>query len=149
RTRAPRAARTSSRRRWWACRRQAGSSRELRMGASADASSLERPDREGAWWLRSSPRGGPHMSFLNRRAAAVAIGLSFLLPLTAQAMEKKKPNNKKQAKVKAAQEGKKKAKARKELTGRDHQGNHDSLTKRGKRGGAKGDRHDNGIRQAG
>lgn len=42
-----------------------------------------------------------------------------------------------------------KAKARKELTGRDHQGNHDSLTKKEVRGGAKGDRHANGVRQAG
>ena len=58
-------------------------------------------------------------------------------------------NRKKQEKNKAAQEGREKAKARQELTGRDHQGNHDSLTKSGIRGGAKGDRHDKGTTQNG
>lgn len=46
-------------------------------------------------------------------------------------------------------QGKQKAADRKKLTGRDHQGNHDSRTKPNVRGGAKGDRHDNGVRQAG
>ena len=56
--------------------------------------------------------------------------------------------NKKQDKIKAAQAGKAKAAARKQVTGRDHQGNHDSMTKPNK-SGAKGDRHANGIKQAG
>jgi hypothetical protein len=55
---------------------------------------------------------------------------------------------KKQGKIKAAKEGKAKAAARKRLTGRDHQGNHDSLTKPNK-SGAKGDKHAEGIKQAG
>jgi hypothetical protein len=46
-------------------------------------------------------------------------------------------------------EGKAKAADRKELTGRDHQGNHDSNTKNVVRGGAKGDRHDHGTTQSG
>jgi len=54
----------------------------------------------------------------------------------------------KQDKIKAAQAGKAKAAARKQLTGRDHQGNHDSLTKPNK-SGAKGDKHAKGIKQAG
>src|SRR5712664_3778266 len=54
---------------------------------------------------------------------------------------------KKQGKIKAAKEGKAKAAARKQLTGRDHQGNHDSLTKPNK-SGAKGDKHAKGIKQA-
>jgi hypothetical protein len=57
-------------------------------------------------------------------------------------------NKKKQDKKKAAAEGKKKAAARKEITGRDHQGNHDSLTKKNAKG-AKGDRHMNGVTQSG
>lgn len=48
-----------------------------------------------------------------------------------------------------AAEGREKAAERKALTGRDHQGNHDSLTKPEVRGGPKGDRHDNGRRQNG
>lgn len=48
-----------------------------------------------------------------------------------------------------AAEGREKATARKALTGRDHQGNHDSLTKPEVRGGPKGDRHDHGRRQNG
>ena len=54
----------------------------------------------------------------------------------------------KQDKIKAAQAGKAKAAARKQLTGRDHQGNHDSLTKPNK-SGAKGDKHAKGIKQSG
>jgi Ni/Co efflux regulator RcnB len=54
----------------------------------------------------------------------------------------------KQDKIKAAQAGKAKAAARKQITGRDHQGNHDSLTKPNK-SGAKGDKHAKGIKQAG
>lgn len=45
--------------------------------------------------------------------------------------------------------GREKAAARKELTGRYRQGNHDSQTKPTVRGGPKGDRHDNGVRQGG
>jgi hypothetical protein len=60
-----------------------------------------------------------------------------------------KKTSKKQAKINAAQEGRGKAKKRKEVTGRDHQGNHDSLTKPPVRGGTKGDRHDNGTKQNG
>ena len=52
---------------------------------------------------------------------------------------------KKQAKKKGIADGKQKGKARKELTGRDHQGNHDSKTKQPK----KNDRHQHGIEQAG
>lgn len=48
-----------------------------------------------------------------------------------------------------AAQGAQKASDRKELTGRNRQGNHDSLTKPTVRGGAKGDRHDNGRRQNG
>ncbi|MDC8746620.1 hypothetical protein NY751_11145 [Xanthomonas campestris] len=48
-----------------------------------------------------------------------------------------------------AAEGREKAAERKALTGRDHQGNHDSRTKPEVRGGPKGDRHDNGRRQNG
>ena len=55
----------------------------------------------------------------------------------------------KQDKIKASQAGKQKAKERKELTGRDHQGNHDSLTKTGPSGGSKSDKHANGVRQNG
>ena len=55
---------------------------------------------------------------------------------------------KNQAKKKASRDGAEKGKARKELTGRDHQGNHDSLTKANK-SGAKGDKHAKGIKQAG
>lgn len=55
---------------------------------------------------------------------------------------------KNQAQKKAIKDGKQKAEERKETTGRDHQGNHDSLTKLNK-SGAKGDKHANGIRQAG
>ena len=58
-------------------------------------------------------------------------------------------NRKKQEKEKAAKAAREKAEARKKLTGRDHQGNHDSLTKPGVRGGPSGDRHDNGTRQSG
>ena len=57
-------------------------------------------------------------------------------------------NKKKQDKTKAAQAGKQKAAARKAVTGRDHQGNHDSLTKPTKKG-AKGDKHMNGVKQSG
>jgi hypothetical protein len=57
-------------------------------------------------------------------------------------------SKKNQEKKKAAKQGKIAAKARKEITGRDHQGNHDSLTKPEK-SGPKGDKHAKGIRQAG
>jgi hypothetical protein len=53
-----------------------------------------------------------------------------------------------QAQKKASKDGKQKAQERKELTGRNHQGNHDSLTKPNK-SGAKGDKHAHGIKQAG
>ena len=55
-------------------------------------------------------------------------------------------NRKKQEKQKDSAAGKEKAKNRKELTGRDHQGNHDSNTKETKR---HDDRHDHGIKVAG
>ncbi|EFF47328.1 conserved hypothetical protein [Xanthomonas citri pv. fuscans] len=48
-----------------------------------------------------------------------------------------------------AAQGSEKGAARKALTGRDHQGNHDSRTKPEVRGGPKGDRHDHGRRQNG
>lgn len=57
--------------------------------------------------------------------------------------------NKAQAKLKAAKDGSAKAGARKELTGRTRQGNHDSRTKKEISGGAKGEKHAKGVRQAG
>jgi hypothetical protein len=48
----------------------------------------------------------------------------------------------------AAKSGKAKAAARNQATGRNHQEHHDSLPKPNK-SGAKGDRHTNGIKQAG
>jgi hypothetical protein len=45
--------------------------------------------------------------------------------------------------------GKEDGKARKAQTGRDHQGNHDSKTKKEIRGGPKGDKHAHGVNQAG
>jgi hypothetical protein len=56
--------------------------------------------------------------------------------------------SKKQIKNHDRVEGTVKGEQRKELTGRYRQGNHDSLTKRDRRG-PQGDRHDSGIRQAG
>lgn len=69
--------------------------------------------------------------------------------LAEEARADKKPNNVKQEKVKAAQEGKAKSEARQDETGRggknfERQGNHDSLTK-----GGSNDMHDNGTRQSG
>ena len=102
--------------------------------------------------------------------ASIAAALALLLPVSAAlATNKKGPNpikaelaagtnlaakhqaSKKdpQAAQKAAVEASRKAKDRKEATGRDHQGNHDSLTKAGPSGGSKGDRHDHGVQQAG
>lgn len=56
--------------------------------------------------------------------------------------------SKKQQKTKASAAGAKAGQQRKSITGRVRQGNHDSLVKPEK-SGAKGDRHANGIRQAG
>jgi hypothetical protein len=78
-----------------------------------------------------------------RRLLASVLGLAMVAMIAVPAEA-----GKKQDKVKAAQAGKAKAAARKQVTGRDHQGNHDSLTKPNK-SGAKGDRHANGIKQAG
>ncbi len=71
------------------------------------------------------------------------------LNLPQKTSKSSKESAKNQAKKKAIADGTSNAKARKILTGRDHQGNHDSLTKAGVRGGPKGDRHDNGTRQNG
>jgi len=79
-----------------------------------------------------------------RRLFASVLSLTMVAMIAAPA----EAANKKQDKIKAAQAGKAKAAARKQVTGRDHQGNHDSLTKPNK-SGAKGDRHANGIKQAG
>jgi|SRR5450631_3715328 hypothetical protein len=79
-----------------------------------------------------------------RRLLASVLGLAMVAVIAVPA----EAANKKQDKIKAAQAGKAKAAARKQVTGRDHQGNHDSLTKPNK-SGAKGDRHANGIKQAG
>jgi hypothetical protein len=79
-----------------------------------------------------------------RRLLASVLGLAMVAMIAVPA----EAGNKKQDKIKAAQAGKAKAAARKQVTGRDHQGNHDSLTKSNK-SGAKGDRHANGIKQAG
>jgi len=79
-----------------------------------------------------------------RRLFASLLGLALVVMIAAPA----EAGNKKQDKIKAAQAGKAKAAARKQVTGRDHQGNHDSLTKPNK-SGSKGDRHANGIKQAG
>ncbi|CCE04717.1 exported hypothetical protein [Bradyrhizobium sp. STM 3843] len=79
------------------------------------------------------------------RLLAAALSLT-MVAMTAVPAEAAKAS--KQDKIKAAQAGKAKAAARKQLTGRDHQGNHDSLTKPNK-SGAKGDRHAKGVKQAG
>ena len=79
-----------------------------------------------------------------RRLFAGLLSLALVSMIAAPA----EAGNKKQDKIKAAQAGKAKAAARKQVTGRDHQGNHDSLTKPNK-SGSKGDRHANGIKQAG
>ena len=79
-----------------------------------------------------------------RRLFGGLLGLAAVALIAAPAEAGKK----KQDKIKAAQAGNAKAAARKQVTGRDHQGNHDSLTKPNK-SGPKGDRHANGIKQAG
>ena len=82
---------------------------------------------------------------------AVTLVLAPVHPIRAmpQPQQTSNPSNKKkQDKIKAAQAGKQKAAARKAVTGRDHQGNHDSLTKPTKKG-AKGDKHMNGVKQSG
>ena len=97
----------------------------------------------------------PTLSVIIRRAILGASAIAFVsvsIPAV-HAMPKAQEtsgsiNKKKQEKKKAAAEGKKKAAARKEITGRDHQGNHDSLTKKNAKG-AKGDRHMNGVTQSG
>jgi hypothetical protein len=94
--------------------------------------------------------------------AALAVATAPVVESSAFADTPRKTSNpdnrNKQAKIQAAQKGKAKARARQELTGRgardengkpQRQGNHDSLTKPEVRGGPKGDRHANGIRQAG
>jgi hypothetical protein len=92
------------------------------------------------------------------RLIAALMTVSFIgtaIPAIAGNKQPQKTSNsakvtaKKQEKKAAIAQGKKDAKARKQLTGRDHQGNHDSLTKSNVRGGPKGDRHDNGVKQAG
>ncbi|MGA7803507.1 hypothetical protein [Bradyrhizobium sp.] len=97
----------------------------------------------------------PILAVIIRRAILGASAVAFVsvsIPVV-HAMPKAQEtsgsiNKKKQEKKKAAAEGKKKAAARKEITGRDHQGNHDSLTKKNANG-AKGDRHMNGVTQSG
>lgn len=82
---------------------------------------------------------------------AVTLVLAPLHPVRAMPQPQQtsnQANKKKQDKIKAAQAGKQKAAARKAVTGRDHQGNHDSLTKPTKKG-AKGDKHMNGVKQSG
>lgn len=88
-----------------------------------------------------------------RRMATTTIRLllASVLSLTMVAMTAlpaEAAKSSKQDKIKAAQAGKAKAAARKQVTGRDHQGNHDSLTKPNK-SGPKGDKHAKGIKQAG
>jgi hypothetical protein len=90
----------------------------------------------------------------HRVIVATSMVIFVLAPIhTVHAMPKPQKtsnsdNKKKQEKKKAAVDGKKKAAARKELTGRDHQGNHDSLTKKSVKG-AKGDKHMKGVTQSG
>jgi len=88
------------------------------------------------------PRRIALMTMRRLFASVLSLAMVAMIAVPAEA------GNKKQDKVKAAQAGKAKAAARKQVTGRDHQGNHDSLTKPNK-SGAKGDRHANGIKQAG
>jgi hypothetical protein len=80
--------------------------------------------------------------------AAASIHAADAMPKPQATSKSSVKSAKNQAKKLASKEGAQKGKARKELTGRDHQGNHDSLTKANK-SGAKGDKHDKGIRQAG
>ena len=68
------------------------------------------------------------------------------MPLPQKTSKSSKQSAKNQAKNKGIADGKKKSDARKALTGRDHQGNHDSRTKQTKR---HDDRHDHGIKVAG
>jgi hypothetical protein len=88
----------------------------------------------------------PRMAMMNIRRLLASLLSLTMVAMTAVPVEAAKSS--KQDKVKAAQAGKAKATARKQVTGRDHQGNHDSLTKPNK-SGPKGDRHANGIKQAG
>jgi hypothetical protein len=89
----------------------------------------------------------PARMAMSNRCLLLACVLSLTMAaVTAVPAEAAKSS--KQDKIKAAQAGKAKAAARKQLTGRDHQGNHDSLTKSNK-SGAKGDRHAKGVKQAG
>ena len=90
-------------------------------------------------------------------AAALMLTVAAASIYSAHAMGGKLPQKtsnssvisaKNQAQKKASKDGKQKAKERQELTGRDRQGNHDSLTKPNK-SGAKGEKHANGVRQAG
>jgi hypothetical protein len=97
----------------------------------------------------------PTLFAIVRRAIVAASVVTLFVAPTASIHAMPKPqktsnsaNRAKQEKKNAAAEAKKKADARKELTGRDHQGNHDSLTKQTKKG-AKGDKHMNGVKQAG
>jgi len=88
----------------------------------------------------------PHQMAMMHMRRLLASFLSLtIVAMTAVPAEAGKS---KQDKIKAAQAGKAKAAARKQVTGRDHQGNHDSLTKPNK-SGPKGDRHAKGVKQAG
>ena len=71
------------------------------------------------------------------------------MPLPQKTSKSSKDHEKKQTKKEAIADGKVKSEVRKDKTGRRRQGNHDSLTKPAVRGGYKGDKHDNGRRQAG
>jgi hypothetical protein len=88
----------------------------------------------------------PRMAMINIRRLLAGVLSLTMVAMTAAPSDA--GGSSKQDKIKAAQAGKAKAAARKQVTGRDHQGNHDSLTKPNK-SGPKGDRHANGIKQAG
>jgi hypothetical protein len=90
--------------------------------------------------------GLPGVAMMNIRRLLASVLSLTMVAMTAVPAEAAKSS--KQAKIKAAQAGKAKAAARKQGTGGDHQGNHDSLTKPNK-SGPKGDKQAKGIEQAG
>lgn len=82
---------------------------------------------------------------VQRTAAATPAGPPLGAAAAATPVQLSKSNSQKGFERNQA---KKKAKARKQLTGRNRQGNHDSNTKPNKKG-PKGDKHAKGVRQSG